>query len=242
MGIRVPAEVERLITAQVAAETARVFGDQVVYPEQVVVDGPESNWHGTGRMFPRWPGEVVVLSVENQGVCSWGVPLGRDSCEVLVGGYLLDVGDATVRYAASVTDYIAARRWDEQCLSGAPLLQAQAPELDGASLARLEGLLSPALSTAGWPGSRQYRFGGAGVRVMLWTQRGQCDWWISAASEPQLVAFMAGLIDLPGLRDCLWSTSGAGERIIAGLSGRDPAVPGGPGRPAGTSETRPRPS
>src|ERR1700759_485703 len=83
------------------------------------------------------------------GVCSWGVPLGTDSGEVLVGGGLLDAGDATVRYAASAADFIAARRWDGQCLSGEPLLQAQAPELDGASLARLEGLLSPTVPTAG---------------------------------------------------------------------------------------------
>lgn len=149
MGIEVPAEVVRLITAEVAAEIAGVFGDGIVYPERVVVDTPESNWYGTGRRFPRCPGEVLVLSDECQGVCSWGVPLGGDSCEVLVGGGLLDAGDATVRYAASAADFIAARRWDQQCLSGDPLLQAQAPELDEASLARLEGLLSPAVPTAG---------------------------------------------------------------------------------------------
>lgn len=49
---------------------------------------------------------------------------------------------------------------------------------------------------------------------MLWTQEGQCDWWISAASEAQLAAFTAGLIDLPGLRDYLWSASDAGERLL----------------------------
>jgi hypothetical protein len=218
LGIQVPAEVERLMTTQVAAEIAGVFGDGIVYPERVVVDTPESNWYGTGRRFPHWPGEVLVLSHECQSVCSWGVPLGRDSCEVLVGGSLLDAGDATVRYAASVADFIAARRWDQQCFHRDPVLQAQAPELDEASLVRLEGLLSPALSTAGWPGSSQFRFEGGGVRVMLWTQKGQCDWWISAASEAQLMAFTARLIDLPGLRGYLWSTSDAGERVLAELT------------------------
>ena len=212
-----PAEVERLMTAQVAAEIADVFGDGIVYPERVVVDTPDSNWCGSGRRFPGWPGEVLVLSDENQGVCSWGVPLGRDSCEVLVGGDLLDAGDATVRYSASVADFIAARRWDRQCLRGDPLLQAQAPELEAASLARLEELLSPGLSTAGWPGSTQHRFEGGGVRVMLWAQEGQCDWWISAASETQLMAFTARLIDLPGLRGYLWANSDAGERALREL-------------------------
>src|SRR5262249_8474142 len=157
----------------------------------------------TGRQFPGWPGDVLVLSVENQGVCSWGVPLGGDLCEVLVGGSLLDAGAATVRYTASVADFIAVRRWDGQCFSRDPLLQAQARGLDETSLARLEGLLSPGPSTAGWPGSRQYRFEGEGVQVMLWAHEGQCDWWISATSEAQLTAFTAQLIDLPGLRGYL---------------------------------------
>jgi hypothetical protein len=217
LGIQVPAEVERLMTAQVAREIAGVFADSIVYPEQVVVDTPDSNWFGAERQFPGWPGDVLVLSVENQGVCSWGVPLGTHSCEVLVGGSLLDAGDATVRYAASVADFIAARRWDRQCLRRDELLQAQAPELDETSLARLEGLLSPGLSTAGWPGSRQYRFEGDGVRVMLWAQEGQCDWWISAASEVQLTAFTAQLVDLPGLRGYLWANSDAGERALREL-------------------------
>jgi hypothetical protein len=218
VGIAVPAEVERLMTAQVAAEIAGVFGDGVVYPERVVVDALESNWHGSGRRFPGWPGEVLVLSDECQSVCSWGVPLGTGSCEVLVGGDLLDAGDATVRYTASVADFIAVRRWDRECLSGGPLLQAQAPEQQDPSLAQLEALLSPAPSTAGWPGSRQYRFDGDGKRVMLWTHAGQCDWWISAASEPQLKALTAALIDLPGLRGYLWATSDASERVLTGLT------------------------
>jgi hypothetical protein len=36
--------------------------------------------------------------------------------QVLVGGDLLDADDATVTYTASVGDFIAARRWDYQCL------------------------------------------------------------------------------------------------------------------------------
>ncbi len=48
-----------------------------------------------------------MLSDENQGVCSWGVPAGG-SGEVLVGGDLLDAGCTTVVYAASVADFIAA--------------------------------------------------------------------------------------------------------------------------------------
>src|SRR5215469_1898983 len=90
---------------------------------------------------------------------------------------------APVPYAAAIEDFIAARRWDHLCLSAPLGLQAQAIELDEASLAYLQVRLPPVVETAGWPGTRQYRFEGRGLRVMLWSYPGQCDWWISASSE-----------------------------------------------------------
>jgi len=142
---------------------------------------PSLSWPGRARRFPGWPGPVLVLSDENQGVCSWGVPLGGSSHPVLVGGDLLDAGRTTVQYAASVGDLIAARRWDHQCLNSGPLLQAQAPGLDQASLGYLQVRLNLAVETAGWPGLRQYCFEDQAVRVLLWSAAGQCDWWISAS-------------------------------------------------------------
>lgn len=150
-----------------------------------------------------------------------GVPLNGDRGPVLVGGDLLDIGKATVEYAASVGDFIAARRWDRRCLEAEPLLQAQAPGLDRSSLGRLQALLSPAVSTAGWPGSRQYRFEGLGVRVLLWSAEGQCDWWISATAQEPLRAFTSELLELPGLRETLWYNDDAGARLLGELLGAD---------------------
>jgi hypothetical protein len=121
--LEVPAAVERSLTADVAVEIARTFMDQPVYPQRIVVDypaGPSPAPPGSSRRFPGWPGPVLVLSDENQGVCSWGVPPGGGD-EVLVGGNLLDAGRATVVYAASVADFIAARRWDHRCLNTGPV-------------------------------------------------------------------------------------------------------------------------
>jgi hypothetical protein len=72
VAFEVPTAVGRLLTADVAAQIARTFGDQVVFPHRVVVDCPP----GFSRRFPGWPGPVLVLCDENQGVCSWGVPSG----------------------------------------------------------------------------------------------------------------------------------------------------------------------
>lgn len=214
VSVSVPPAVERLLTADVAQEIAKTFGDNPVYPEQIVVDIPAS----PSRWFPGWPGPVLVLSHENQGVCSWGVPLDGDSHRVLVGGDLLDTGHATVTYTASVGDYIAARRWDYQCLRP-PLLMAQATELDQASLGYLQARLAPAVATAGWPGPRQYRFEHRDVRVMLWPGSGQCDWWISASNKLSLKAFAAGLPDLSNLRQALYSNDDSGAQVLRELIG-----------------------
>ena len=103
VGVSVPPAVERLLTADVAQEIAKTFGDSPVNPERVVVDSPASH----SRRFPGWPGPILALSDENQGVCLWGVPLDGSSGQVLVGGDLLDTGRATVTYTASVEDFIA---------------------------------------------------------------------------------------------------------------------------------------
>jgi hypothetical protein len=217
MSVVVPAEVELLLAGGVAQEITVTFGDLPVYPQRVLVDGPAEpslSWPPSSRRFPGWPGPVLVLSDENQGVCSWGVPLGGSGDQVVVGGDLLDAGRATVPHAASVKDFIAARRWDHRCLSAAVLLQAQAAELDQASLGYLQARLAPAVATAGWPGARQYRFEDQDVPVMLWSHAGQCDWWVSASSEGSLRAFAAGLLDLADLRRALWSNDGFSARLL----------------------------
>ena len=209
-----PPVVERLLTVGVAQEIAQTFGDRLAYPERVVVDSPVS----PSRRFPGWPGPVLVLSDENQGVCSWGVPLEGGSDQVLVGGDLLDTGHATVTYAASVGDFIAARRWDYRCFRP-PLLMAQAAELDQASLGYLQARLAPAVATNGWPGPRQYRFEDQNVRVMLWSCSGQCDWWVSATDKLALKAFAAGLLDLSNLRRALYSNDDSGAWVLDELAG-----------------------
>ncbi|WP_143133814.1 hypothetical protein [Actinoplanes philippinensis] len=115
-----------MITAEVAREIAVPYTDQVVFPETVMIDLPES----VDRRFPGWAGPVLVLSVENQGVCAWGVPLGGENPEILVGGDIKNAGGwtrGTTRYCRDAAEFAATRRWDESCFSQGPLLQAQAP-------------------------------------------------------------------------------------------------------------------
>jgi hypothetical protein len=142
------------------------------------------------------------------------VPLDGSSGQVLVGGDLFDAGRATVTYAASVADFIAARRWDYRCLRFGPLLMAQVAELDRAALGYLRARLVPAVATTGWPGSRQYRFERPDARVMLWSAPAQCDWWIAASTGPSLKAFAAGLLGLSNLRSALFSNDDTGAQVL----------------------------
>ncbi len=206
---RVPPSLSSLITAGVARELAGVYGDQVVFPQRVIVDRPQDE----DRRFPGWPAPVVVLADENQGVCSWGVPLDDPRPPVLVGGDL-DDDESTAVYAPDVASYIAARRWDARCMEREPLLQAQAAPLDDVSLARLRAAFQEQPGTRGWPGHTQLRFEGHGVTILLWCGPEQCDWWLSGSDEAALGAAVEWLLELSDLRVSMWSDSPSGEQLL----------------------------
>lgn len=201
----VPDGLRSLITAAVAREIAAVYEEQVVFPGTVVVDD---------QRFPDWPEPVLLISVENQGVCAWGVPLGRPDPPVVVGGEF-----GTVVHSPDPAAFVASRRWDGRCLSGL-LIQAQAAELDEPVLAFLRDHYDELAGSHGWPGRHTYRFQRGRVRIMLWDAPGQCDWWISGAGPGDL----AVLLHLSDLRASLWSTDPGGEALLAGLR-RDREAP-----------------
>jgi hypothetical protein len=158
-----------------------------------------------------------VISIENQGVCAWGVPIGDQAPPVLVGGDLLDGAHwsaGTTIYAPNIESFVAARQWDYGCLSGEPLIQAQAAELDGELLDVLRGRFSECQPTNGWPGAAQHRFARSGVRIMLWLAPDQCDWWISGTNTATLRAAVAEIMPLSNLRSALWSNDDAGEELL----------------------------
>jgi hypothetical protein len=187
----------------VAARAAEPYGDQVVFPDQTRIDEVGD----PGRLFPGWPGPVLVLSVENQGVCAWGV---------LVGGELVGSGEATVRYARSIEEYVAVRAWDSVCLAPVPLVQAQAAPVEAATIERLNRSFSPAIATSGWPGAEQLRFQRRGVRIMLWSAQDQCDWWISGPLE-EVRSALEEVATLSDLLEALWSNDEQGVMLLSSL-------------------------
>ena len=167
---------EEVISPEVATEIAGVHGDDVVYPAEVVVETESS----PSSFFPGWQGPVLLLSHENQGVCSWGLSLAGHSAGAVVVGGDLSGGERTVVYAPDLAAFVVARRWDRKCLESEPLLQAQAAPLDALSLAYLNREFTEDVRTLGWPCEVNYRFVNGSVQIMLWSCAEQCDWWIRA--------------------------------------------------------------
>jgi hypothetical protein len=215
----IPESVRSSLTAEVAREIATAYTDQVIFPDNVVIDLPEAD----NRRFPGWPGPVLVICVENQGVCAWGVPLGHQNPAVLVGGDIYDRTGwirGTTAYCSDVAAFVAARRWDASCLSQGLLLQAQAAELDGATLGELRRQFEQRPPTMGWPGHTVHRLERRGVKIMLWDGPGQCDWWISAADVTTLKATAAAVLPLSDLCTSLWSTDPEGTALLRQIRGR----------------------
>jgi hypothetical protein len=184
-----------------------------------MVDRPDDD----ERLFPGWPTPVPVISIENRGVCTWDVPLDDGRHPVLVGGELLDdVGWSawTVEFAPSVEAFVAARRWDQECLSSQPVLQAQAAELDAGTLDLLRGMLKERLPTAGWPTPSQHRFEDRRSKIMLWPTPGQCDWWISSTDPSALREIAERLLPVSDLRYSLWSNDTHGDALLQELRGQ----------------------
>jgi hypothetical protein len=215
----VPASVRSLMTAEVARELAIPYTDQVIFPDRVLIDRPES----ADRWFPGWAGPVLVISVENQGVCAWGVPLGVENPEVLVGGEIQSRGGSvrgTMRYCSDVAAFVAARRWDASCLLQEPLLQSQAAELDVGTLSALRQQCEQGPTTTGWPGHTVHRWERRGAKIMLWDSPGQCDWWMSASDIPALRAAAVAILPLSDLRTSLWSNDPEGTALLRGIRER----------------------
>lgn len=168
-----------LVTSSVAAEVARAYSDQPLFPAEIAVNGPQDE----DTVFPDWPGEVRVLALENQGVCAWGLALDGESAGSVVVGGDLHFGETTVVYATSLDEYLEARRWDRACLEREPLLQARAGPLDGLALDALRGMGHEATITTGWPYGVNRRFNVGQVRIMVWVDAECTDWWVSGPED-----------------------------------------------------------
>jgi hypothetical protein len=57
---------DRTLTTELAQQVADAYSDVVVFPPQRIIEGADDE----ERYLPGWPDPVLLLSQENQGVCS----------------------------------------------------------------------------------------------------------------------------------------------------------------------------
>ncbi|MFG1994510.1 hypothetical protein ACGFJ7_31510 [Actinoplanes sp. NPDC048988] len=116
------------------------------------------------------------------------------------------------RRAAGVEEFIAARRWDTDCLDQPYGIGAQSDELDAPTIQLLRHRYDERPPSAGWPGHTVLRFEAGGMRILLWNWVGQCDWWISSPDPELLYLEVRTLTTRFGL-DTFVSSDPAGNEI-----------------------------
>lgn len=157
-------------------------------------------------------GRMLQFMVENQGVCTWGIPLDAgDDPAVLVA---VDPDFEWRAHAASFSTFIACQVWDYEKVHSGVLLTAQASELAAVDLELLRRRFREKTTTHGWPTKNIFRFEREDARVIVWDGDGQADWWISAHSEENIAALAGELWGCGDLCTSLYGVEERGERIV----------------------------
>jgi hypothetical protein len=159
----------------------------------------------------------LVLITENQALCDWVVALesGEDP-PVYVVGNLVD-GHSVMEWAPSVSAFMSAIAWDVALVPGpedVPMIQAQAAQLEPATLDWLRNEFIEGVETRGWPCTTTQRFRRGRQAIELWNCPGQCEWTIVAQSLQQLEELVTDLMGISNLNATMWSDEPEGEALL----------------------------
>jgi SMI1/KNR4 family protein SUKH-1 len=157
--------------------------------------------------------KLLPFMIENQGVCTWAVELENgDDPRVFI-----EV-DAQGRpewqlTATTFTDWLASRVKDHLLLESASFA-AQAPELDDDGMDLLRRRFQEGYATFAWPGRVNYRFSNAHADLLLWSNEGQCDWWIKLMPDAQIDDALDQLSNIQGLVQALYVIGEGDVKIL----------------------------
>ena len=231
LGVTIPAAVAEWYTLGGADAVEVLAGSNDDYALRIEELGePFDGWGGGRRDFIREG--LLVIRIENQGVCYWAVPLDDgDDPRVLV-----EVDSPPDRllwqlHAPSFSAYVFTLGWDRLAFGLPYGLAAQDQPLGERDLALLEQRFVPQPSTYAWPGRVNYRFERGDQRVMVWNADGfepddpraefggQADWWLHAGTATSLASLAGELRGCGGLATRLYAISGgsAAEQVISDL-------------------------
>ena len=207
---------------------------------------------GLGRAFSDWSAEhdpakpdrlddfvragLLVVMIENQGVCTWAVKLdGSDDPPVVVevDSRRSAASPGEVRWepcAVSFSTFMYCRAWDEGCcLTDNPdklvMAFAQDKALAPGDLEFLQSHFSEGPRTHGHPGATNYRFFTGNSAILIWDQGdyergGAADWWLAASSDEALLDVLHKVWHCGSLRETLYANDPHSRAVLDQLKRR----------------------
>lgn len=168
----------------------------------------------TGRWRSFDPSSALLLPfmVENQGVCTWAIPLNEgDDPYVLVE---VDGQDPPIWKTAAESFSMWLRcQVEDQLVLAQATLGGQAGPLSDEVRSALLRIFSAAPSTSAWPAREILRFRNDLGALLLWNDEEQCDWWVAPASERATDAMLGLLSFAPEVVSTL-RRLGVGAKLI----------------------------
>jgi hypothetical protein len=170
---------------------------------------------------------LLVVMIENQGVCTWAVKLdGSDDPPVVVEVDSINSADSPseVRWepcAASFSTFLYCRAWDHGCwLTGEPVVAfAEDKALAPGDLKFLQSHFSEGPRTHGHPGATNYRFFTGNSAILIRDQGdyeggGAADWILGASSDEALLNLVHSVWHCGSLRETLCANDPRSRAVL----------------------------
>ena len=173
---------------------------------------------------------MLLFCRENQGVCAWAIQLdGSDDPPVVVD---VDTKQFTSwrQCADTFSQYLYAFAWDysvywKKVRENSTLrVQAENKPLSDAALTFLRQHFDPGLVTHSWPGDTQYRFSKGDQRILIWADRDQADWHLTAETTRSFEYLLRSVMPLDGVTSALWSHTEEGESLVKKIRGSEDPI------------------
>jgi hypothetical protein len=206
---------------------------------------------GLGRAFSDWFPEhddpakpqrlddfvragLLVVMLENQGVCTWAVKLdgSNDPAVVVeVDSRRSAASPSEVRWescAGSFSTFMYCRAWDQGCCFTDMQVMAFAQDkaLAPGDLELLQSHFSEGPRTHGHPGATNYRFFTGNSAILIWDgednegRGGQADWWLTAPSDEALLDLLYRVWHCGSLRETLYANDPRSQGVLDRLKQR----------------------
>jgi len=170
---------------------------------------PISRWHNYDPIDDK----ILPFMNENQHVCVWGIRLdGADDPAVVV-----EVDSGTLpRWqlcAEHFSDWLGCQVENFRVLQSSWFV-AQAPELTDNIVGFLRQHFEEGMQTHAWPGETNYRFFNSRAELILWSTKGQCDWWIAPRSADLVATALDEIEEIAGIGRVIYAPREEHEGLL----------------------------